>query len=102
MSSFITIKLTSIHALLVVLDFLKVTVSTLRTILDLLVGQVLAKLFNASFVALQPDNSLGVYRTEAFCAKCGDRLSRLFDNEVSLIGKLYCINLVYSGFLTKR
>lgn len=52
-------------------------------------------------VVLQPDNSLGMSRTEVVCAKCGGHLGHLFDDPSSPNGKHYCINSVALDFKEK-
>jgi peptide-methionine (R)-S-oxide reductase len=49
-------------------------------------------------VVLQPDNSMGMSRTEVNCAKCGSHLGHLFDDPSSPNGKHYCINSVALDF----
>ena len=53
-------------------------------------------------VILQPDDSLGMSRTEVLCANCDGHLGHLFDDVSSPNGKHYCVNSVSLEFKTKK
>lgn len=54
-------------------------------------------------VEFKPDESDGMHRTEAVCAKCGSHLGHIFDDDTETkTGKHYCINSVCLAFEKKE
>ena len=52
-------------------------------------------------VALVPDDSMGMSRTEVMCHHCGSHLGHLFEDASSPNGKHFCINSVALQFEKK-
>lgn len=60
------------------------------------------KPINSKSVALVPDKSLGVTRTEVVCGKCGGHQGHVFEDGPQPTGLRYCVNSISMDFVEKE
>lgn len=56
---------------------------------------------NNDALILQPDDSMGMHRTEVICYNCGSHIGHLFEDASSPNGQHYCINSAALDFKQK-